>query len=172
MAQNKERCLVLFKTVKKIKKIPSSAKKVWRQTMVIMMPMLVMLIMLTRIMLIMLMLVMLMMLIKIMLMMLIRMMLMMLIMSIRMMLTSGERKVTMEARLAISPKRPRLVKSTPETQIQTYNTNSEGNNENKNSEGNNQNNEEEKTRSPGALRVKTSSWRPFTPFKRDAYNII
>ena len=30
-----------------------------------------------------------------------------------MMMTSGERKVTMEARLAISPKRPRLVKSTP-----------------------------------------------------------
>ena len=29
------------------------------------------------------------------------------------MMTSGERKVTMEARLAISPKRPRLVKSTP-----------------------------------------------------------
>ena len=28
-------------------------------------------------------------------------------------MTSGERKVTMEARLAISPKRPRLVKSTP-----------------------------------------------------------
>ena len=30
-----------------------------------------------------------------------------------MIMTSGERKVTMEARLAISPKRPRLVKSTP-----------------------------------------------------------
>ena len=29
-------------------------------------------------------------------------------------MTSGERNVTMEARLAISPKRPRLVKRTPE----------------------------------------------------------
>ena len=31
------------------------------------------------------------------------------------MVTSGERNVTIEARLAIRPKRPRLVKSTPRT---------------------------------------------------------
>ena len=39
---------------------------------------------------------------------------MMVMMVMMMMLTSGERKVTIDARLAISPKRPRLVKSTPD----------------------------------------------------------
>ena len=43
------------------------------------------------------------------------MMVMMIVMMVMMMmLTSGERKVTIDARLAISPKRPRLVKSTPD----------------------------------------------------------
>ena len=50
-----------------------------------------------------------------------------------MIMTSGERKVTMEARLAISPKRPRLVKSTPGNK--QYNDDNEKEEENDDDDG-------------------------------------